>query len=232
MSEIITKRLGSWTRFGKPEEVEARLKRAEQIENWANNLRERMGTAPGQPGNGKPAKRELTEQDVKVRDYLETLSPGFTNWQTEKEAMVSQLQQVMEYQWGMVTERNVSSLRSWAEKDFPGGLKPEQLKGLDDMVANSIRGNQEDLRKYLTGWGAQEIVKKHYDEIVKNIKSYAGAPANVAPNATRARDAANAARLPPRMPQGGGVPAPTATKGKMSDKERIDAAFARFTGQE
>src|SRR5437868_6527387 len=56
VSEIVQGRLKGWTRFGKPEEVESRLKRAEEIERWANSVRERVGSAPGKPlkDGGKP----------------------------------------------------------------------------------------------------------------------------------------------------------------------------------
>ena len=221
VSQIVQERLKAWQKYGKPEELETRLSRAEQLERFYAGLSQQMGR-PGQtPGQFAPQQPE-TEEDKKVRAYMERIYPGLGKWQEQQQAVQTQLQELHQRQWAAVTAQSQASLKDFASK---AGYKDDQFATLEQHVANSIRGNPQDLQEY-TRTGNLDIVKKHFDAIDKWVKGFAAAPA-ASQTAQYAKDKQKTVNLPPRIPAGG-VPAPTASKKKLSDDERISAAFEAF----
>lgn len=223
VSEIVQKRLKGWSEFGKPEELKGKLSRYEQMERWANNLRNQFGNQTGQPNGQNPPAPE-TDQDKQVRQYMERLYPGMQKWQQEKQQLANYVQSLDAFRWQTITEKNSNYLKDAATKE---GYKPEQLEQVEEHVKNSIMGNQEDLKAYLTT-GDQNIVKKHFDAVNKWVRSFGPPAPPTAPAAALAINKGKLAGLAPRMPQGG-VAAPTSTKKKLGDKERIDAAYEAFS---
>lgn len=241
VAEIVSKRVneinGKWAKYGKPEELDSRLTRAEQIEQWATQMRSQFapGAQPdGQKLPGQTMQPALTEEDKKVQAYMERLYPGITKYQERMQAFEQQAGQLNDFRWQSISNNNRKSLSEVAEK---AGYKPEQILQSDPntpciekYVADSIRGNVKDYQEYMKT-GNPAIVQKHFEAVDKWIKGFAPQPpAAPAPNAAAAKDGARIKGLPPRMPVGG-VQAPTSGKRKMSDKERVDAAFAAYTKQ-
>ena len=219
VSQIVQERLKAWQKFGKPEEIETRLTRAEQLERFHAQLSQQMGRS-GIPG--REAATPETEEDKKVRAYMERLYPGLTKYQEQQQAFAQQFQELSQRQWQIVTERSQSALKDMASK---AGYKEDQFATLDQHVANSIRGNPQDLQEYMRT-GNVDIVRKHFDAIDKWVRGFSAAP--VATQAAQyAADKKKTAALPPRIPAGG-VPAPTAQKKKLSNEERVSAAFEAF----
>lgn len=231
---IVSKRVNElnkrWERFGKPEDLDQRLTRAQQIEQWAEQMRAGFTDKRDLPGRTSAA--PLTEEDKKVQQYMERLYPGITKYQERLQAFEGQTQQLNDFRWQQIADRNRQSLSELATK---AGYKPEQILATDPAaqciekyVADSIRGNAKDYQDYLKT-GSPEIVKRHFEAVHNWIGGFAPKPpAATPPNVTAAKDAAKLKGLPPRMPAGG-VTAPTSGKKKMSDRERIDAAHAAFS---
>ncbi len=223
VSEIVRNRVKGWQEFGKPEELKGKLSRYEQMEKWANNLRQQFGGQDGRANGQNPPAPE-TDQDRQVRQYIERLYPGMQKWQDERQQLANYVQSLDAFRWQTITEKNSTFLRDQATKD---GYKPEQLDQIEEHVKNSIMGNQEDLKAYLTT-GNRDIVKKHFDAVNKWIKSFGPPTAPTASAADLAKNKAKLAGLAPRMPSGG-VSAPTSGKKKLGEQERITAAWEAFS---
>ena len=223
VSTIVQERLKAWQKYGKPEELETRLSRAEQLERFYFGLSQQMGR-PGQIP-GQAAQQPETEEDKKVRAYMERIYPGLGEWQKERQTMQQAMAELHQRQWQAVTAQSQASLKELAIK---AGYKEEQLageNGIEQRVADSIRGNPQDLQAYMKT-GDPAIVRKHFEALDKWVKGFSSAPA--AGTAQYAADKKKTANLPPRIPAGG-VPAPTASKKKLTNEERVGAAFKAWT---
>lgn len=220
VSEIVSKRVNEWNKFGKPEEVQAKYARLEQMEQWAQQLQGRLAKQGETPGQANPPAAE-TEDDKKVRAYIDKLYPGLSKWQDQQKQLMNHVGSLEEHRWQAVTNNSRQSLKEIAVK---AGYKEEQFGDLEQRVADSIRGNVQDHQAYLQT-GNPAIVQKHFDMIDKWVKGFAPPP----PAATTqyAKDKVKTALLPPRMPPGG-VTAPTSNTKKLSDGERVSAAWEAF----
>lgn len=219
VSEIVSKRVNEWNRLGKPDELQNRLSRAEQLEKFVAGLQTQFTAKNGQLP-GQEAGAPETEEDKKVRAYMEKLYPGLSKWQEQNGQIQQQMASLDQFRWQSVTQNNKAALRDLAVKT---GYKEEHVAELENRVADSIRGNREDLMKYLQT-GDPAIVKKHFEAIDKWIKGFAPPPSA---SADYAKTKAKTSNLPPRMPSGG-VPAPTSEKKKLTDKERVDAVWNEY----
>ena len=232
VSKLVSTRVNElnakWERFGKPEDVERRLQQAEKLEQWANGIRQQMAQAGAVPGQRAQAdgKESLSEEDKKVQAYLERIYPGIGNALTLQQRMSQELVGFRVQQFA-TTNREV--LKGLAEA--AGGYGPEHLEGLEQHIANSIRSNPQDWQAYLQT-GDPAIVKRHFEAVDKWAKGLAPKPPAVDAGkaAAAAKTKVKTTQLPPRMPPAG-VPAPTSGTKKLSDKERIDAAFNLYKGQ-
>jgi hypothetical protein len=227
VSEIVSKRVNEvnakykpYEAFGKPEDVQARLSRAEQIEKWAEQMRSQFqGKVPGQ---ALPETPQLTEEDKKVQAYIEKIYPGLSSFRQQQAGLTQRLQQLDQWRMNMVTENNRAYFRDLATK---AGYQEAHLAELEQRVADSIGANEQERAAYLQS-GGRDVVKKHFEAIDKWIKGYqTAAPPPPAPQAQYAQKKAATEKLAPRMPPGG-VTAPTAGKKKLTDEERITAAHA------
>lgn len=227
VQRIVQERLKAWSKYGKPEELDAKLSEAEKIRQWGEQMRTQFaGGRKDLPGGAAAA--PLSEEDKKVQAYLEKIYPGISKWQDQLKSFESRTQELHSFRWQSISDNNRKSLSELATK---AGYAPDQVLQSDPnvpciekYVADSIRGNQADYQAYMQT-GDQRIVQKHFEAVDKWIKGFAPKPpAAPAPGADRAVAAKKIAGLPPRMPAAG-VSAPTSGKKKMSDKERIDAAF-------
>lgn len=228
VSAIVQERLKGWSKYGKPEELDAKLSRAEQVEKWATEMRSQF-SATGEPKlPGAEMKTALTEEDKKVQAYMERLYPGITKYQERMQTFEQRTAELDGFRWQSISNNNRKSLSEIAEK---AGYKPEQVLQSDPnvpciekYVADSIRGNVRDYQEYMKT-GNPSIVQKHFEAVDKWIKGFAPQPpAAPAPNAAAAKDAAKIKGLPPRMPAAG-VSAPTSGKKKMTNEERITGAW-------
>lgn len=219
---------GKWAKYGKPEELDARLTRAQQIEAWGEQMRSQFTGRKDLPGNAGGT-APLSDEDKKVQAYLERIYPGLKEQQERMASFETQAQQLHQFRWQSISDNNRKSLSELASK---AGYTPEQTLQSDPntpciekYVADSIRGNKADYEAYMRT-GDQRIVAKHFEAVDKWVKGFSPKPpAAPAPQAAAAAAGKKVAGLPPRMPQGG-VGAPTSGTRKLSDKERIDAAFA------
>ncbi len=229
VAEIVSKRVNEvkWAKYGKPEELDQKLTRAQQIEQWGESMRSQFTGKKDLPGsNAQPA---LTDEDKKVQAYMERLYPGITKNAERMQAFEQRTGELDAYRWQSISSQNRKSLSEIAEK---AGYKPEQVLQSDPntpciekYVADSIRGNQQDYAEYMKT-GNPAIVQKHFEAVDKWVKGFAPQPPSApAPNAGAAAAGKKIGGLPPRMPAGG-VGAPTSGKKKLTNEERIDAAFA------
>jgi hypothetical protein len=232
VSEIVRKRLEEhskpWSEFGKPDELKARLTRAQQIEQWAETMRRQFGADPNNrlPAGRTAAPVALSEEDKKVQAYLERMYPGLGKMKETQEQLMQGVSFLHQARWQSVTETNRERLAGEMTK---AGYRPEFHKQLEDWVSDSIRRDPKDHEAYVRT-GDQAIVKKHFDAVHKALQAegFIAKPASPAAGAAKAAQAGKkTAGLPPRMPAAG-VPAPTSGTRKMNDQERIAAAYARF----
>lgn len=221
VEKIVQDRVKGWQKYGRPEEIEQRLGRLNQLEQWSQQVRSFPGQNPGQT-----ATAPLTDEDKKVQAYLERINPGWSKANDNVKQMQQQLQELDKARWTEVANRNEGQLKEWAKT---AGYKDDHMSEISNRVAQSIMGNPQDYQAYVRGQGDASIVKKHFDALDKWMKSFSPAPAAAA-NATYAQNKAKTSNLPPRMPAAGTSGA-TEVKKKMSDKDRVDAAFAAFTKQ-
>lgn len=243
VSEIVSKRLNeqkskfesTWGKLGKPEELAQRLTRAEQIEKWQQEMRAQLGVQK-LPGQGRPEGAELSEEDKKVASYLERIYPGISKLGQSVDQMRQSLQQQDAFRWQQLTTSNRSMLKDLAVK---AGYAEDQIHAQDGddktgrgsielHVANSIRANPQEWQHYMRT-GDPRIVQKHFDAVHKWVQGLAPKLAAPAPGPAKyaAGKAAAGKAIPPRQPAAG-VPAPTAGKRKMSNDERIGAAFEAY----
>ena len=223
VSQIVQERLKSWQSFGKPEELQTRLSRADQLERFYAGLSQHMGNSGQYPGQNQQAPE--TEEDKKVRAYMERMYPGLGKMNEDKMAIQQAMQTMQQRQWQAITSNSQAALRDMAVK---AGYKEEQLagpEGIEQRVADSIRGNQKDLADYMRT-GDPGIVKRHFQALDNWIKGFSAAPV-ATQTAQYAAAKHKTSALPPRIPPGG-VPAPTASKAKLTNEERISAAFEAF----
>lgn len=232
VQRIVQDRLKGWSKYGKPEELEARLTRAEQIEKWGEQMRSQFTgrrDVPGAAGSHAP----LSEEDKKVQAYLERIYPGLAKQQERMAQFEMKAQELHQFRWQSISEGNRKSLSELASK---AGYASEQVLQndpntpcIEKYVADSIRGDKADYEAYMAT-GDQRIVAKHFEAVDKWIKGFAPkAPAAPVPgNAGRVADGKKVAGLPPRMPAAG-VAGITSAKKKMSDSERVTAAFDAFS---
>jgi hypothetical protein len=232
VQRIVQDRLKGYSKYGKPEEIEARFSRAAQIEQWAEKMRGQFTGQADVPGNRTVA-APLTEEDKKVQAYMEKVYPGIGKYQERMTQFETGAQELHAYRWQAISENNRKSLSDIAAK---AGYKPEQVLQSDPnvpciekYVADSIRGNKADYEAYMKT-GDSRIVAKHFEAVDKWVKGFVPkAPTAPTPgNAGRVADGKKVAGLPPRMPAAG-VSAPTAAKRKMTDDERVAAAFAAYS---
>lgn len=237
VSDIVSKRINAvntkykpYEAFGKPEELQQRLTRAEQLEKWAEDLRQRMSNQQPFPGQNQQPGQQLTEEDKKVLAYLERIQPGFSKMKEELQFMRQTVTQQAEFRWQQLTQSNQGMLKDIAKNAGYDEALILGQNGIEQHVANSIMANREDHARYMQT-GDSAIVKKHFDIVHNWVQGLAPKPP-VTPNPAAANYAAGktkAKALPPRMPAAG-VPAPTAGSRKMTDKERITGAFDRLKG--
>ncbi|MDE2100677.1 MAG: hypothetical protein KGL39_25760 [Patescibacteria group bacterium] len=233
VQRIVQDRLKAWQKYGKPEELEARLTRAQQIEQWAEKMRgEFTGRRDLPGGQAGVTQAPLSEEDKKVQAYLERVFPGIGKYQERMTQFEAQAQELHQFRWQSISETNRKSLADMAAK---AGYTPEQVLQSDPnvpciekYVADSIRGNRADYEAYMKT-GDSRIVAKHFEAVDKWIKGFAPKPpAATPPNAAAAKDGKKIASLPPRMPANG-VTAPTSQKRKLTDSERVSQAFDAFS---
>ena len=104
------------------------------------------------------------------------------------------------------------------------GLTDEGQKSIiRDLVANSMKSNQEDMQKWART-GDVSIVKKHFDEVFsKHLDPmFRAASAKYVTAKT-----AQIKGTPPRLPEGG-APAPTSKEKALDRDERVSGAFKKF----
>lgn len=221
---MIRDRLKGYQTFGKPEDLQARLARAEAIEQWQQQLTQSMGKVPGQqaaPG------AQLSEDDKKVQAYLERLYPGISQMKQAMQTMQSSQEQMEQFRWQQIAATNESTLKNMVAA---AGYPEAQFQEIANRVAHSIMGNRQDYAAYIQNNGNFEVVKRHFEALDKWIKGFAPTPQAPAGAAGYAAAKGKTAGLPPRMPAAG-VPAPTAQKQKLSKDQHVDAAFKALTGQ-
>ncbi len=220
---IISERLKGWQKYGKPEEVESRFKRLEQLEQFVGNMRQQFSDGRSLPG--QQAQAPETEADKQVRAYMERMYPELKTLRQSQEAYSQQIQHLDAFRWQVITDRSNGYLSNVMKS---AGYQDSHFEKMAQMVVNSISANPQDHQHFLRT-GDLNIVKKHFDAVDAGIKSFGfAAPAAVPVAAARAQTGVRAGKLPPRMPAAG-VPAPTSKPAsKLGDKERIDAAFAKF----
>ena len=155
-----------------------------------------------------------TEEEKKVRDYMEKVFPGISS--------VKEMQNAMQFMFqaraDQITRSNTEILRGVAKES---GIADEFFDDLNDLVSNSIAKNKQDLVDYQRT-GDMSIVKKHFEIVKKKLSSI-----NIQNNADLLKRKEKTNGLPPRFPQGG-VPAPTSDTKKMNKQELMNAAFERI----
>lgn len=206
VAEIVSKRVNElnqrWGKFGKPEDLEQKLARLQAFEQAAGGTKQAQ-TPPE------------SEADKQVREYLSKM--GYVS-KTELQQVQQAVGMVMQQRAMEVTTNNQNALRGELGK---AGYPKEQHEMIENLVANSIRGNPKDMAEYQRT-GSFEIVKRHFDELHKSFGALA-----TAKTAAYAKDKSKEAGLAPRMPAAG-VPAPTSKTKTLGDAERIAAAWKKL----
>lgn len=226
VNKIVSERVNAWNSFGNPDELKSKMERLEQLERFNEEFSAKL--------NGKqvaPQGQTLTDEDKKVLDYLNRISPGFTDYQSEREQFKQAINGLYQQRWTEINDRNTEYL---AQKAREAGYPEEAIQDFTQRVADSIRGNPEDHKAYLQTAG-KPILDKHFASIDGWIKKFNGTgfaqPGKSAPGATYAKAKAATQKLPP-TPKSGGVSLPQPPNPKeMSGKDFVNAAYASLIGK-
>lgn len=197
------KKYEPYQRFGKPEEIEARLTKAERIEKALR------GDGQTQP----------TPEDAEFRKYLEAQYPEIAQMRSVADRAQFIEKRIFDQQ---VSQSNTEVARM--AKEALGIDDPQHLTVLHNMVAQEIASNPDALKLWRET-GDLGVVRdafksmhdKHLDPLLRAASARYAAKKNK-----------DGQELPPRMPPGG-APAPVSKTEPLSKDARVSGAFSRLS---
>ncbi len=206
VQKIVRERLADeqkkWKDLGDPNDVRARLEKADRYEKALR------GDEPKGP----------TPEEKELRDILS--KNGFVR-KEDVQGIEAKLQAIEQANHSAHTKAGRGEIARLAQEKL--GVNDKNVLGmLENVISAAIAGDKESLDAWNSG--DVSVISKHFESVLTSSFDPLFKSASSRYSGGKAKDKAE---VPPTMPKGG-VQAPSSEERKLSGEERRDAAWARL----
>lgn len=210
VQRIVRERLADeqkkWKEFGDPNDVKARLEKADRYEKALR------GDEPKGP----------TPEEKELRDLLS--KNGFVR-KEDVAGLETKLQAIEHARHADHTKAGRGEIARLAQEKL--GVSDKNVLGmLENVISAAIAGDEESLKAWNSG--DVGVISKHFESVLTSSFDPLFKSASSRYSSGKARDKAE---VPPTMPKGG-VQAPASEERKMTSDERKEAAYKYLKDRE